>query len=268
MKLRMWMLDLAREQSPTYEGLRAWCRLSLDAGYNAIGLYLEHRFAYPSLPWLAGKGALEPEVVQRLQEEFPGLQIIPFINLLGHFEGFLYTEEGAQFAEETFAGMQANPLHPEFVALCRTIIDDTLAAFSSEIVHIGGDETWQLGVGAASAARVKEAEADGAKDGKAVLYGEHFGPLARYVLDQGRRPAVWGDMFADHPDALALIPAETLIFDWQYFSGPNPPASDHEKVYCPAIQTYNALWCHLPQSERNVAEHVAAAARDGVYGVC
>lgn len=164
--------------------------------------------------------------------------------------------------------MQANPLHPEFGALCRTIIDDTLAAFSSEIVHIGGDETWQLGVGEASAARVREAERSGAPDGKAVLYGEHFGPLAQYVIDRGRRPGVWGDMFDEHPDALELIPRETLIFDWRYFSGPRPPEGAHEKVYCPAIHTYNALWCHLPQSERNVVEHAAAAESDGAYGVC
>lgn len=268
MKLRMWTLDVAREQSPSYEGLRAWCRLSLDAGYNAIGLYLEHRFVYASAPWAAGKGALEPEVVQRLQSEFPDLQIIPFINLLGHFEGFLYTEEGSRFAEEAFRGMQANPLHPEFNAFCRGLIDDTLAAFSSEIVHLGGDETAQLGAGPASGERVRAAESEGASDGKAVLYGEHFGPLAQYVLDQGRRPALWADMFEPHPDALTLIPQETLLFDWQYFSGPNPPASDHEKVYCPTLHTYNALWCHLPQSERNVVEHAAAAERDGAYGVC
>lgn len=261
-------MDVAREQAPTYEGLREWCQLSLDSGYNAIGLYLEHRFAYPSLPWAHGKGALDPEIVRLLIKEFPQLQIIPFINLLGHFEGFLYTEEGSQFAEETFKGMQANPLHPEFAKLCRTIIDDTLATFSSEIIHIGGDETQQLGRGTDSSARVREAEDSGASDGKAVLYGEHFGPLAQYVIDQGRRPAVWGDMFAEHPEALELIPKETLIFDWQYFSGPRPPHSDHEKVYCPAIQTYNALWCHLPQSELNVAEHAVAAERDGVYGVC
>ncbi len=264
----MWTYDVARELSPSYEGLQELCRLSLDAGYNALGLYLEHRFAYPSLPWAHGRGALEPEVVGRLQREFPELQIVPFVNLLGHFEGFLYTEEGAKFAEEPFAGMQANPLHPEFGALCRTILDDAMAAFSSEIVHIGGDETWQLGVGADSKARVAEAEASGARDGKAVLYGEHFGPLAQYVLDAGRRPAVWGDMFDDHPGALALVPERTLIFDWRYFSGPRPPSSPHEKVYSPTIHTYDALWCHLPQSERNVVEHAVAAARDGAYGVC
>ena len=268
MKLRMWTLDVAREQSPTYESLQDWCRLSLDSGYNALGLYLEHRFAYPSLPWASGKGALNAATVKRLQKEFPDLQIVPFVNLLGHFEGFLYTEAGAKYAEEPFAGMQANPLHPEFGKLCRTILDDTMRAFSSELVHIGGDETWQLGVGPASKARVAEAEADGANDGKAVLYGEHFGPLAQYVLDAGRRPGVWADMFDSHPDALALIPERTLLFDWRYFSGPKPPKSPHEKVYSPTIHVYDALWCHLPQSERNVLDHAAAAERDEAYGVC
>ena len=50
----MWMYDLAREQTPTLDVLDRLCRLSLDAGYNALGLYLEHRFAFPSLPWAAG----------------------------------------------------------------------------------------------------------------------------------------------------------------------------------------------------------------------
>lgn len=262
------MLDIAREQNPTYESLHDWCRLSLDSGYNALGLYLEHRFVYPSLPWASGKGALETATVKKLIREFPDLQIIPFANLLGHFEGFLYTEAGAKFAEEPFAGMQANPLHPEFGKLCRTILDDTMRAFSSEIVHIGGDETWQLGVGPASKARVAEAEAGGAKDGKAVLYGEHFGPLAQYVLNAGRRPGVWADMFDDHPGALALVPERTLLFDWRYFSGPRAPKSPHEKVYSPTIHIYDALWCHLPQSERNVMDHAAAAERDSAYGVC
>ncbi|MFO0045667.1 MAG: hypothetical protein ACK53G_09545, partial [Armatimonadota bacterium] len=115
MKLRMWMYDLAREQTPSYEYLRKLCQLSLDSGYNALGLYLEHRFAYPSAPWVAGKDALTPEVVKQLQQDFPTLQLVPFINLLGHFEGFMYSEEGANFACERFTGLQADPTHPQFL---------------------------------------------------------------------------------------------------------------------------------------------------------
>src|SRR5690349_17419848 len=99
MRLRMWTYDLAREQAPTLDNLRILAELSLSAGYNALGLYMEHRFAYPSTPWADGARAVTPEMVRTVQEDFPDLQIIPFLNLLGHMEGFLYTEKGRALAE-------------------------------------------------------------------------------------------------------------------------------------------------------------------------
>jgi len=258
MRLRMWTYDIAREQTPTHEYLHKLCKLTLESGYNAIGLYLEHRFAYPSVPWVAGKDALLPETIQQLQQEFPTLQIVPFINLLGHFEGFLYAEQGSQFAKETFTGMQADPANLDFQSLCRKLIDDTVNIFSSNLIHIGGDETQQLGSNDEERSR---------------NYAQHFGPLSQYVLEKGRTPGVWGDMFFEHPEALDSLPAETIVFDWQYFKSPEYTSrmfrdKGYRSVFCPTIHTYNSIWCHLPQSERNVREHAEAAVRLDVEGVC
>jgi len=274
MQLKMWTYDLAREQAPTLDHMRRFCDLSLESGYNALGLYLEHRFVYPSAPWVGGTGALTPEMVQTLISEYPELQIIPLVNLLGHFEGFLYTEEGRRYAEEPFKGMQACPSKPEFQRLVRLLTDDVLSVFKSEIVVIGGDETMQLGNCPQCKARVEELEGlNPGADGKALLYGEHFAPLADMVLDAGRKPGVWGDMFSTHPSALPLIPLDTVIFDWQYFDEPRASAKQfieagHPVVLCPTILTYSAPWAHLPQSELNVKEHIAAAKEIGALGVC
>ncbi len=258
----MWTYDLAREQSPTTEHLDRLCRLSTEAGYDALGIYLEHRFAYASAPWAAGRGALTPETVAWLRREHPSLRLIPFANLLGHMEGFLYASGGEGLAEERFKGMQAAPSNPRVAAFARGLLDDVMRAFDDEIVHIGGDETQQL---AASAARTGESEAD--------LYGGYFGPMAAYVLSQGRRPAVWGDMFPEHPSALDALPKETLVFDWQYFGSPRETArrfidAGHEVVLSPTVHVYDAAWCHLPQTEQNVRDHAAAASALGAYGVC
>ncbi|MFY9234412.1 MAG: family 20 glycosylhydrolase [Fimbriimonadaceae bacterium] len=266
MRLRMWMYDLAREQSPTLNHLRLLLDMTREAGYNAFGLYMEHRFAYPSTPWAHGKGCVTPDTVRTLIREYPEVQIIPFVNLLGHFEGMLYTEDGKQYRESLMQGMQACPSKPEFVSLCERLIDDVADIFSSEIIHIGGDETWQLGACARCEDKVEDV-------GKAELYGSHFGPLARRVIEKGRRPAVWGDMFLDHPEALEHMPRETLIFDWHYFKGPLETAKafmgkGFEVVCCPTIQNYNAMWMHLPQSEENVRQHAQVAADLGAYGVC
>ena len=265
MALKMWMYDLAREQNPTLDHLRQFCNLTIESGYNALGLYLEHRFAYPSTPWSPGLGAVTPEMVLTIQDEFPNLQIIPFINLLGHFEGMMYTEDAVGMAEGRFVGLQACPSNPAFVELCGKLVDDTLSIFRSKIIHIGGDETAQLGACTACAARVKEYEANGLADGKAALYSNHFLPLLQKVVDAGRRPAIWGDMFFEHPTMVEIIPKETLIFDWQYFNSPSDffDGKGYEVVACPAVHTYNAVWCHLPQTERNVLDH-ALVAKSGV----
>lgn len=274
MELRIWTYDLAREQQADLDFLRELCRQTIASGYNALGLYLEHRFAYESAPWTSGKHALTKAEVQTLEREFPTLQIVPFINLLGHFEGMLYTEKGHTMAAERFRGLQADGVNPDFQALCRSLIDDVCDAFRSDLIHIGGDETAQLGVGPYSSKRLQEIQAENpSTDAKAQLYAEHFAPLSDYLVAKGRTPGVWGDMFFEHPDALNAFPKETVIFDWQYFKSSEFTAkpfldAGYRTVFCPAIHTYNAIWCHLAQSERSVAEQVEAAHRLGAYGVC
>ena len=269
MRLRMWTLDVAREQCPSLDHLYEYAELTQEAGFDAIGLYLEHRFAYPSTPWSHGKGCVTPEMVKSLCSEFPSLQVVPFINILGHFEGMIYTEEGKRYREELFAGMQACPCNPEFVSLAEGMIDDTLEAFDSQIVHIGGDETWQLGKCEKCAAFVEGFDGDG----KAELYGRHLGPLAQRVADAGRTPAVWGDMFLDHLDALEFMPKSTLIFDWQYFKGLGGSTAKFtergfEVVGCPTLQVYNAPWLHVDKSEENVREVSRDVHSLDLYGMC
>lgn len=273
MQLKMWMLDIAREQHPTYEHLATYARLTLDAGYDALGLYLEHRFAYPSVPWAHGAELVTPEMITALRKEFPSLRLIPFINLLGHCEGFIYSEGGAGFRESPLEGLQACPSNAEFIQFCEGILDDTLAIFDDELIHIGGDETAQLGQCPACKARVESASAQEGVDGKAELYGAHFGPLAHKVAQAGRRPGLWGDMFLEHPTAMRYLPKTSVLFDWQYFGGlaetaPRFVEAGFDTVGCPCVHTYNSTWCNLGQTEGNVRQ-VTADARDlGLYGVC
>lgn len=294
MQLRMWTYDLAREQTPTLDNLRSLMELTQASGYNALGLYMEHRFAYPSTPWAHGAAVVTPEMVRTLQEEFPDVQLIPFLNLLGHMEGFLYTEYGRRFAEERFKGLQACPSNPDTVQLANDLVDDALSIFTSGIIHIGGDETAQLAIcprcqaaggrapmrdphasvdSVISAVQNHEVGAAQLADQKARLYARHFAPLARKVIDAGRRPAIWGDMLLEHPKAALSMPRETLVFDWQYFQSPERTVrrlldDGFEVVCCPTLQTYNAAWLHLEQSEKNVRDHVRAAHDLNAFGVC
>ncbi len=264
-----WMYDVAREQSPSEQFLEEVLSRSRRAGYNAVGLYLEHRFAYSSAPWAAGPGCLTPEVARQLTERFrpQGLRIIPFLNTLGHMEGFIRSEGGQWLAEGRSSGSQQTcPSRPECAEFARGLIADVLDAFDDEWVHLGGDETKQLGQCERCAARVEQI-------GKAGLYAEYFAPLCRSVLERGRRPCLWGDMLIQYPDALDALPRETVIFDWHYDTRPaNTTRMFRQRgfdvVCCPSIHMYDSGWCFLDASRQNIDAHAEDARRLDALGVC
>jgi hypothetical protein len=263
-----WMYDIAREQAPRMEQTRHVLQRSLQAGYDAVGFYLEHRFAYASAPWAADTGVVTPEFVRALRAEFQpaGLRLIPFLNTLGHMEGFTRTVTGRRLAEGSrFGTEQICPLHPDTPAFVRGLIDDAAAAFDDEWLHLGGDEPWQLGSCPRCAERVRAV-------GLAGLYGEYYRDLCTYVIQKGRRPGLWADMANAHPDVLDYLPRETILFDWQYDADPAPTtaklrSAGFDVICCPALHTYNAAWCFLERSRQNVVEHAAAAKDNSALGV-
>ncbi len=263
-----WMIDLAREQTACEVVLLDWLRRAAGAGYNAVGLYLEHRYAYPAAPWAAAPGCLTADVASRLQQtaRAHGLRLIPFLNTLGHMEGFIRSEGGQWLTEGEpgFGSAQICATRPECAAFARRLVADALEAFDDEWIHLGGDETNQLGQCPGCAERVQQV-------GKGGLYAEYFAPLCRFVLERGRRPCLWGDMLLLHPEALAALPRETVIFDWQYFARPRPSTEmfrsrGFDVVCCPSVQTYNSAWCFLDETRRNVDEHAEDAAALGALG--
>lgn len=268
MRFVAWMYDLAREQSPSFDALSAMMQRSLASGYNAVGVYLEHRFAYPSVPWSPPSGSLTPTVVRKLQARFrpAGLRIVPFLNTLGHLEGFIRAQGGQWLSEGDSSGSaQICATREECVAFARGLVGDALDCFDDEWVHLGGDETRQLGQCDVCAARVSEV-------GKAGLYGEYYAALCRLVLERGRRPCLWGDMLLEHPQALRVIPRETIIFDWQYFNRPRETTrrfrqAGFDVVCCPSVQSYNSGWCYLDATQANIDEHAEDAAALDAVGV-
>lgn len=262
-----WSYDIARDQSPSVEFLCELIDRSADAGYNALGLYLEHRFAYASTPWAQASGCVTPEMARLAARHGRerGVRVIPFLNTLGHMEGFLHAAGGEWLAEgPADFGAQMCPSNPQAVEFARGLVADALQALDDEWVHLGGDETRQLGQCLRCAARVE-------KIGKAGLYGEYFGALCRWTLERGKRPCLWADMLLQHPEALAAIPRETILFDWQYEKRPRETTArlreaGFDVVCCPSVQSYNSAWVYLDATYHNIDEHRQDAAALGALG--
>jgi hypothetical protein len=108
--------------------------------------------------------------------------------------------------------------------------------------------------------------------GKAGIYAEYFTTQARWLLKQGRRPCLWGDMLLTHPEILKELPRQTVIFDWQYFQSPADSTrrfreAGFDVVCCPSIQSYNSAWCFLDATLQNIDRHLEVATKSGALGV-
>lgn len=263
-----WMLDVAREQSPSEAWLTEMISRSAAVGYNSVGLYFEHRYAYPSAPWAAAPGAVTPEVAARLvaHAKASDIRLIPFLNTLGHLEGFIRSEGGQWLAEGPGQySLQMCATRPECVKFARDLVADAMQVFDDEWVHVGGDETKLLGYCPLCSERTKDG-------GNGKLWGEYYGALCKWVIEHKRRPAVWGDMLLKHPDAMDYLPKETLIFDWQYFNRPAATSAVFRKrgfdvICCPSVQTYNSGWCFLDLTQENIDQHAEDAKILGASGV-
>lgn len=270
-----WMYDIARDQAPTEDGLVDLLTQSAAAGYNAVGLYLEHRFAYRSAPWAAAPGVVTPEIIQRVLQRIRAAKspaaprVIPFLNTLGHMEGFIRSQDGWYLGETHEVGrlsLQICPSRTECIDFARNLVRNAMETFDDEWVHIGGDEAYELG----NCPKCKERVA---KSGKAGLFGEYYGDLCRWVIKQGRRPCVWGDMLLEHPEAMDHLPRETVIFDWQYFNRPRVSTrrlrdKGFDVVCSPSIQTYNSIWGFLRDTQDNIDQHAEDSRELGALGLC
>jgi hypothetical protein len=89
------------------------------------------------------------------------------------------------------------------------LFTDLVSTHNSPYFHIGGDETYLLG-------HCHKCQAKVAKEGKSKLFVDHIKMLCDIVTSLGKRPVLWADIALKYPEALSLLPKETVLIDWNY----------------------------------------------------
>ncbi len=139
-----------------------------------------------------------------------GIDVIPLQQSFGHVEYILKHYRYKDLREDQKDYSQVNPLREEDCkALFKDLYQDMISTHTSKYIHIGGDETYLLGHSEESKKKV-------AAVGKGRLYGDYLKILCDLVIELGKQPIVWADIALNYPDALKLLPKETILVDWNY----------------------------------------------------
>ncbi len=209
--IRGFHLDL-RIQVMTMAALRNFALQLSKNGINTLVMEWEASYPYKDQPLIPNRYAYSREEVRSFTSycKSLGIEVIPLQQSFGHVEYILRNYKYAALREDTKDFSQVCPLETEGNReLFYNLFSDLTSTHSSRFIHIGGDETRLLGHCEKCRKRALEA-------GNSRLYIDHIKMLCDLVIKLGKRPVLWADIAIKYPDAIHLLPKETVFVDWNY----------------------------------------------------
>lgn len=194
---------------------------------NALYLYLETYFDFPSLPHFAGPGAMAVADARELDSlcNAYNITLIPMLNTLAHCGEILGTQRYHDLIEHapyvhpaTATNYDLCASNPKTHALVDALLGDIMDYFSSGIIHVGGDEVVHMGECELCAATGRS---------KLEIYLDYFGRIRDVCAARGRKIGIWGDMLLHHlteaeesarKEAFGRLDG-VVIYDWHYMGG-------------------------------------------------
>ena len=217
--------DLGR-QVERMDFLLRWLPRYAEWGYEELYLHLEDAVEFPSVPGVARRDAYSHRQFARLVETATaaGIRVVPIINLLGHTQYLIKVPALRDLNELRDAAGgpldhgQICPRHPRTLAVAAKLLDDMAPFCTAGKVHVGLDESFQLG-------RCPRCRAAVRRRGLAAHFAGHVQRLHRLAADRGLRLGLWADMLALLPAAIPDLPRDVIAYDWYYY-----PFSRHPRV--------------------------------------
>jgi hypothetical protein len=252
--------DLSRGPFPTLDFQKHQIRIFASFKINIYSPYFEHTLLYPDHPLPAPPGsALTPaeaaELVAYARQYH--VTILPEQEAFGHLHHVLKYELYQDVAE-TPDGHVLAPGQPNSLPLIKDWFTQIAQEFPSPFIHIGADETWELGAGRTH----DQVQAQG--------YGPVYVNFLKQIHDElaplNRRLVFWGDIGDANPDAVPGLPKDMIAVPWIY-----SPTGDFDKAIEPfakaGMETWvapgDANWNSVYPVERNALWNIQGFIREG-----
>jgi hypothetical protein len=216
------MLDISRDKVPTMATLFMLVDRFAELKINQLQLYTEHTFAYQTHPdvWRDASPMTADEIRELdryCRARF--IELVPNQNSFGHMARWLKHPRYADLAEKpdgfTFpwgtrheGGFSLNPLDPRSLALIESLYDELLPNFSSRMINVGCDETFDLGLG--------KSKAECERLGKERVYLDFLLNIHDAVKRRGRTMQFWGDIVLHKPELIGELPKDVIALNWGY----------------------------------------------------
>lgn len=207
--------DLSRGPFPTLTFQERQIRTLAAYKVNVYSPYFENTLQYESnpLPGLPG-GSMSPEDARTLvaYARQYHITIIPEQEAFGHLHHVLIYEKYAPLAETPMGSVLA-PGQPGSLDLIQQWFSEIAAIFPGPFLHIGADETFDLGRGQTKAAVEQQ--------GLGKVYVDFLTQIHARLAPLHRRLLFWGDIAVNDPQEVTRLPKDMIAVAWDYAPKPN-----------------------------------------------
>ena len=264
-------LDL-RIQVMKMDALKKFAKTLSESGINTLVMEWEGAFPFEKHPLIPNRYAYTKDEIKSFISYCGTLaiEVIPLQQSFGHVEYILRHERYKNLREDQKNYSQVCPSEEEGdKKLFTDLFTEMAAVHPSKYFHIGGDETYLLG-------HCEKCRKKAAIEGISKLYIDHIKMLCDIVISLGKIPVLWADIALKYPDAIKLLPPQTVFVDWNYGWDMNN-FGNHEKLVQPGYEVWGApaLRSHpdnyfLTQWEKhfkNIRDFIPACRKLGYQGM-
>ena len=214
MKYRGLHDDLSRGPVTTLEFEKKMIRTLAAYKINLYSPYFEHTAEYTSNPLIAppGGGISPADAADLVAYAKPyHITIAPEQEAIGHLHNALIWEQYQPLAETPHGAVLA-PGQSGSIALIKQEFGELAAEYPGPFLHIGADETVDLGLG--------QTKADVDARGLGQVYLDFMQQIVTALQPLHRRLLFWGDIAEGSPDLLKSLPQSfkdsTIAVAWGY----------------------------------------------------
>lgn len=268
MKYRGFHDDLSRGPVPTLAYQKSQIRRFAAFKLNVYSPYYEHSLAYSANPLIAPpRGAMSRDDVRELIAYAARyhIDVIPEQEAFGHLHHVLKYELYSELAETPHGHVLA-PGKSGSMALIKSWFAEIDSLFTSRFVHIGADETVELGRGQ-TRDRVQA-------EGLGKVYLQFVRDIDAALKPNGKRLMFWADIAMNSPQLVGILPKDMVAVCWDYWSFNGfdrclKPFRDvgMETWVAPGVNNWSRVYPYNNVALRNIQAFVRDGQTYGATGV-
>jgi hypothetical protein len=198
---------------------------------NVYSPYFEHTLAYRANPLIGPPGGtITREDITELvtYARRYHVEVIPEQEAFGHLHHVLKYELYAPLAETPHGHVLA-PGQAGSMSLIKQWFAEIDTLFPGPFVHLGADETFELGRGQTTDRVTKE--------GIGAVYLGFLHDIVNAVGRPNKKYLFWGDVAGNHPDLVKSLPKQMIAVPWSYGT-----AASFDRLITPFRQAGMETW--------------------------